>query len=416
MSEEKALTLPERAAVALGTAEHEKNLIALTTKYADIVELKNGAARDQCHAAYMELKNARTAIINAGKTAREDAVAFQKAVIAESDRLAQIVEPEQGRLQKLRDDFNSAEAAEKAAKAAAEAERIRSIKARIERFMLDAVTASDMRAADIDAHATRLSETVISLDEYNEFAGEAQMKRDDTVKWLRERQQQAAQREAEAARLAEERAALERERVAAAERERQAEAARREQEAKDRAERERVEAEQRAAQEKAAAAMRAEQEAHAKRMAAERAEIARQQAEIAAAKAEQERIERERQEAIEAEARAKREAAEAAAKLEADHAEALTENAAIDALRRLAAEARQQEEQRRAAEEERIRREHTKFIINGPGDVEIVKVIAEHYDVELGDAMEWMKKFDYAAADEYFAAANVAANHMEKAA
>lgn len=34
-----ALTLPERAAIALGTKEHEANLLALAKKHADIVEI-----------------------------------------------------------------------------------------------------------------------------------------------------------------------------------------------------------------------------------------------------------------------------------------------------------------------------------------------------------------------------------------
>ena len=85
-SETKELTMPERAAVALGTAEHEKTLIELSKKYADIVEIKNPAGREQTHGAYMMLKNARVSIEKAGKDARDDATKFSKAVIAEVDR------------------------------------------------------------------------------------------------------------------------------------------------------------------------------------------------------------------------------------------------------------------------------------------------------------------------------------------
>jgi hypothetical protein len=56
------------------------------------------------------------------------------------------------------------------------------------------------------------------------------------------------------------------------------------------------------------------------------------------------------------------------------------------------------------------------FETNGPGDVEIVKALAAHYDVCVGDVMQWMKKFDYSATDELLAIENVAANYMEKAA
>ncbi|MCT9071221.1 hypothetical protein N6G06_07570 [Cupriavidus gilardii] len=75
------LTLPQRAAVALGSAEHETKLKELAIKHADIVDIKNSAGRDQCHAAMMTLANARVAITKAGKEARDDATKFSKAVI-----------------------------------------------------------------------------------------------------------------------------------------------------------------------------------------------------------------------------------------------------------------------------------------------------------------------------------------------
>lgn len=313
--------------------------------------------------------------------------------------------------------------AEKAAKAAAEKERVDGIKARIEAFMLDAMTASDGTAAEIDAHATRLSETVIDLEGWQEFSGEAQLKRDNTVKWLRERQQQAAEREAEAARLAAEREALERERAAQAERDRIAAAEREAQAKKDReelaarqaaiAEQERKvaaaraqeEARLKAQREAEEARLRAQREAEEQRLAEQRAELARQQAEIDRQRAEQERKE------LEA-----REAAEAAARAEAERIAAEEAAAAQAEIDRAFEEAQRQEEQRHAAEMERLQRELDEFAKHGPGDVEMVKVLAEHYDVTVGDVMQWMKKFDYSAADEQLAAENVAANRLEKAA
>jgi hypothetical protein len=365
-----------------------------------ITEVKNKDGREQCHGAMMTLKNARVAIEKAAKAAREDATAFSRAVIAEEKRLVALAAPEETRLQGLRDAWDAEIEREKQAKLAAEKARVDSIKARIERFMIDAVTVSDLSSAAIDAHATKLSESVISLDEYMEFSGEAQMKRDDTVKWLRERQRQAAEREAEAARLAAEREALERQRAEEAtrlaaeraeldrlrseqeERERVAAAARAEQEAKDRAERERVEAEQRAARERAAAAMRAEQEAHEARMREQQAELARQQAEIDRQRAEAERIERQRQEAI-----------EAAQKLETDHAEALIENARIDAEAAAATEARRLEQERQAAEAERLRRERVQFEMNGPDARDMIEVLAAHYQVEQETVLQWINRW-----------------------
>lgn len=400
-----ALSVQERAVIALGGSERENELKALAQKYADITEVKNKAGRQQVHGAAMELANQRVATKKTGEAAREDAVALQKAVIERQKYLIGLTEPEEKRLLGLRDAWDEAEAAEKAAKAAAEQKRVADIRSRIDAFRNAPAAMVGKSAQEIGVCADHLSESVIDLPTFMELAGEAQVERNHAVAKLREMQEAQRAIEAEQARLAAERAQLERERAEAAERERQAAAARAEQERKDREAREREErrlqeireeqeATRRAAQAAAEEAMRRQQAEHEARMRAQQAEIDRQQAEIAAARAEQERIERERQAAIEAEARAKREAEEAVARAEAERVEA----------------------ERRAVVQEQIRREQEQFAANGPGDVEIVKLLAREYDVEIGDVMGWMKKFDYAAADEQLAAENVAANQLEKAA
>ncbi|WP_229011605.1 coiled-coil domain-containing protein [Paraburkholderia gardini] len=407
MTESKELTVVERAAIALGADEGEKQLIALAQKYTDITDIKNPAGRTQCHAAAMELGNARINVDKTGKAAREDANAFQKAVIAEVARRVAIVKPEEDRLLSIRDDYDAEVAREKAAKLAAEQQRVAAIRQKIDAMRNRPAEMVGMPSDEIGEIADVLSETVIDLATYMEFAGECQVERDHAVKKLREMQatQQAVEQAvAEAARHAEA-DRIERERVAeanrveakrladlAAELERQAKEARDKQAEADRLAREQREAADREAQ---TAREEADRIAAAK-LAERQAEMDRQQAAIDAAKAEQERIAREAQEAAEAEAAR-------IAQAEADRIFAEQERVAAEQ----AAEAARVEGERRAALAEQARREHTNFIINGPGDAELVKVIAEHYDVELGDAMEWFKKFDYVAADEHFAAANV---------
>jgi hypothetical protein len=392
----RQLNVIERAAIALGTPEHEKKLRELVTQSASIIEIKNADARTQCHSAYMVLKNARVEIEKAGKTAREDATAFSKAVIEEQKRLVEITTAEESRLQGLRDVWDEAREAEKRAAREAESKRIADIKLKIEAFMLDAMAAASKSSAEIAEYADSLDKMVISIDEFAEFTGEAQAKQYQTVKWLRERHSDAVAKEEEAKRLDAERAEIARLRAEQEERERQAAAERAEHERKARAEREAEEARFRAERATAEAKLRAEREAHEAEMQVQRDEIARQQAEIAAAKAEQERIERERKAAIEAEERRKREEAEAAARAEAERIET----------------------ERRAAVQEQIRREQEQFAANGPGDVEIVMLLAHQYDVAVGDVMGWMKKFDYDAADAAFAAMNASGSlpDMEKAA
>jgi hypothetical protein len=486
MSGVKELSVPERAAVALGTAEHEKALIELSKKYADIVEIKNPAGREQAHSAYMTLKNARIAIEKAGKDARDDAVKFGKAVIAEEKRLIEITQAEEARLQKLRDAWDAEVEVERQRKATADKARIDGIRAKIDEIKDCVVVGMGRSSDELESAISELESTEITLEEYFEFSGEAQAAQAATVVKLKGMLVAQLAHEVEQARLTAEREALERQRAELAEQERLAAAARAEQETKDRAERERVEAEQRAAQAKAEEAMRRQQAEHEARMAAEReaanaAWLAQHEAEQASLRAQQEAADKlaaamseiqgiqqqviiaqsgrlgvrkggtieclretlaeteaweidperfgilagsaesakttavaeirrllaeaEAKEREDAEARRQREEAEATARRQ----EAEAAQAAADKTAREQAE-------RDAAEREALRRVRVQFEKNGPGDVEIVKTLADHYDVTVGDVMGWMKKFDYTAADEQLAAENVAANHMEKAA
>lgn len=385
MSESKQMTVPGRAALALGTAEHEKNLLALATKYSDITKIVNSAGREQCHSAYMELKNTRTAIVTAGKTAREDANAFQKAVIAEVDRLTAITVAEEGRLQTLRDDYDAEREREKAAKAAAEKDRVDAIRKRIAETQAIPAMLVGKSSETIAAAIESLEAVEIALETHAEFSGEGEVAKLATIHKLWEMFKAQKDHEAEQARLAAEREAIEKQRAELADQERKAAAARAEQDAADRVERERVAEEQRAAQEKATAELRAQQEAHAKLIREQQAEIDRQQAELAAERQRQAdeaaRVEREKQAAIAAEAarvaaeeQRKREEAEAAARAEAERIQA----------------------EKDAAEAERQRRERVEFEKNGPGADDIVGVLAEYYTVGPDVARAWLGRHMWA--------------------
>lgn len=291
-----ALTVTARAALALSSEKTRQDLQALVAKSANIREVKNAAGRDEAHGAAMALVRARTTITKTGKAAREDAAAFQKAVIAEERSLLAITEAEEQRLIGLRDAWDSARAAEKA-----EAERIE--RARVEGIHL---RIADIRECAILAAQARTSEMVQSLIDkldgtelagFAEFANEAAAVKATSLERMQkiladklaeevERARIKAEQEAEAVRLAEERAELERQRQEAAERERIAAQERAEQEAKARAARD--------AEEAAAKAVR---DAEAKRLADERAAFEAEQAKArAAAQAEADRLAQERAE------------------------------------------------------------------------------------------------------------------------
>jgi hypothetical protein len=237
-----ALTLPQRAAVALGAAEHEIKLRALLTNSSGIVTVTNKAGRDECHTAYMVLKNARISITSVADGATEDAKAFTKAVKAEALRLLTITEAEESRLQALRDGFDADEKVRKDALIAAERARVDAIQARI-------AAIRDLPLQTVGKSSAEISAVIFSLaaksidDSFEEFADqagaarlesldkmagaenaqraieiEAESRHQEGVRQQAEREAEATRLADEAAKLAAERAAYEKERDAQAER------------------------------------------------------------------------------------------------------------------------------------------------------------------------------------------------------
>lgn len=290
------LTVTARAALALSSDQTRKDLQALVAKSINIREVKNAAGRDEAHSAAMALVRARTTITKTGKAAREDAAAFQKAVIAEEKSLLAITEAEETRLLALRDAWDQARAAEKA-----EAERIE--RERVAKIHLRIADIREVGNLALQCHTSDAVQNLIermgalTLDGYDEFSEEAQNVRTDALARMgeiyaskhaeeQERARIKAEQEAEAARLAAERADIERQRKEAAEAERIASQERAAQEAKAKA-----------AQEAAEAAAKALRDAEEKRLADERAAFeAEQAAARAATQAEADRVAQERAE------------------------------------------------------------------------------------------------------------------------
>lgn len=343
MSKSTELTLPQRAAVALGSAEHEAKLKELAAKHADIVEIKNPAGREQCHGAMMVLANARIAITKAGKEARDDATKFSKAVIEEEKRLIAIIEPEESRLRTMRDDWDAEREREKQAKAEAEKRRIAALQERIVEIRGAVAAASTCPPALVLEHIGDIERMVIDAS-FEEFQGQAQLAKDETLDKLREIHAAAVAREEEAARLKAEREELARLRAAEEERQRVAAAERAEEERKARAEYEAEQERLAAERAKQEEELRAQREAHERQLAAERAEadrIAREQeAKARAEREEADRVAREKWKAEQAELQAERDRQVAEAKRLAD------ERAEIERQQREAEEQRRRDEQR----------------------------------------------------------------------
>ena len=337
-----ALTMPERAALALGETANAAKLRELAMQSANIVTVTNPDGREEAHRAGMVLRTTRTNITNTGKAAREDATAFSKAVIAMEKDLIALIQPEEDRVLALRDKFDEELAAEKAAKIVAE-------RARTDGIQRDIQSIRDMPLLAVGKSSAEIGAIIGGLvgaepgESFDEFLDDAKLARHEALEKLAKaetvqrgieveaesRRQEAARiaAEAEAARIAEaERLAAEKVALAAQKAENDRIAAEQKAEAKRLAT---LAAEQHAAalalQREADAKAKAERDAQAKAAAAQQAIIDAQ----IAAMAEQSRKLAEQQAAADA-----RDAlAELIRQREAAHPEALMMNAEFDVAR-----------------------------------------------------------------------------------
>lgn len=420
--ESLALSLPERAAVALGAAEHEIKLRELVLQSVAIVEVKNKAGREECHSAYMKLKDTRVNIGHKVTDVTEDAKLFTKAVKTEAERLVSIMSAEEDRLKTLRDSWDEAEQARKDALIAAERVRVDAIRADMQAIRDTPAGLAGANSAAIRAAIDLVEEIEATEARFAEYAAGAASVLTETIDRLVAMLDAATTAEevaaaAEAARLAEiERMAAERAELAKL----RAEAEERDRLAK--IESERIAAEQ-AAESKRLRELAAAQEAELQKMRDAEAARAR------AAQAEQERVAAEnkrqmeaQQVAIAAERRALEEQKAEAARAEqarveaeqlrvqiaADHHEALVANVQFDIDReaervRLQALADQQlaDARDRAADERAaglpsgalgVEAIADMQITDGPSAAEVLEcaamAVADKFEVSIAEAVE----------------------------
>jgi len=219
MTTETALTVVERASVALGSSALEIHLTDLVKKYADIVTIANKDGREQVHAAAMVLRKQRTTIAAAGKGARDDAAKFCKAVIDEEKRLIGLIEPEEDRLIKLRDDWDAEREAEKQAAIAKEAMRRKHIEEMIDAIRNTVFVSPREASASIEAIIAATEALDVSEAIYEEFAPAAARAKAEAMESLRGTLDLAKFNEADQARIKAEQARIQ----AAAEAAKQAE-------------------------------------------------------------------------------------------------------------------------------------------------------------------------------------------------
>lgn len=405
-----ALTVIERAELALDATKTAADLRALVAQSQSITAITNRDGRDECHRAAMVAKNARIAVEKTSKEARDEATRFCKGVISIERDLVGIIAPEETRLIALRNGWDDARAAERAAAEQAEWERVAAIRKRIDAIRdlpLELVSKSIAQIA-ADIHMLECTDVA---DDFAEFTGEAIAVRDASLSKMKTLLASAREVDEVVARMNQRIAA---ERAAREEAERQAAEARRiadEEAAKARAEAKKREQERQIA----IAAERAElarQAAEAKRVADEeaakaRAEAAAQKAaEQAALNAERDKLDAERAEFAARvadqlrqanEALAKEEAAQAAIRAEEERkaaeqqAEIDRQQAIIDAAER---------EKRMAAEAAEAGRQHRAAIaaLTPPDADAIIAHVADHFaGGDYDTAQKWLMAMDFSA-------------------
>lgn len=282
------LPVAVRAQQALATITTEEQLRALAAKHADLTTVKNRTDFALAMSALSEFRTVRVAIEKAGKSAREDATQFQRAVITEEKRLIGIITPEENRVRTLRENYEAEQERIRQELVRKEAERIAGIRERIAGFQSLVLLATGTPSTEVAETVARLEAIQID-DSFQELRREAEIALTaalDSARKLLVNTQAREQAAAEARAKAE------------------AEAEQRRQEAE---ELERLRTEQARQSEKLARQQseikRQHQEAEAK-LAADRAEIERQRQEIEA----RQRAEEEAKARAEAEVQAKAEA------------------------------------------------------------------------------------------------------------
>lgn len=436
--EQKALTLTERAAVALGETVNAVKLRALAEQSKGIVVINSADGREEAHRAAMVLRTTRNNITNTGKAAREDATAFSKAVIAMEREMIAIIEPEEERVISLRDAWDADIAAAKAAKIAAERARRDAIQARLDAVRKLPADTAGKSAADISQMIYELAGTASQDGAYaatfEEFADEFKAVRTSVLELLAqaERKQldiEATAAAAEAARLAEiermaaERAELARLRAEADERDRLAKIESDRVAAEQAAEAKRLR-ELAAAQEAELQKLRDAEAARARAAQAEQdrvaAEAKRQmEAQQAAIAAERRVLEEQKAEAARAE-QARIVAEELRIQIAADHDEALAMNAQFNTDReaervRLQALADQQRADglAQASDERAAGLPDGALGADALADItitddltdgEIVRLVADAFDLTILAAVERLAAIDFDAARELAAA------------
>lgn len=330
---ERPMSVIERASKALSKAEVEAEIKALVEQSKSIVAVTDSASREVCHESLMVLKNMRTQTQKAAKKGRDEAVQYSKAVISIEKELCALIEPEETRLAKIRDDWDAIKELEKQARIDAEIARVAALQERIAELRGCQILTPASGSALILEHIADLEN--IPVDEtFEEFEQQAADAKTAAIFRLNSIRAAAIAHEAEQAQVIAERAELAKLRAEAADRDRLAKEAQAKADADAQAERDRLEAiakqEREAEAAKVAEANRIERDRIAAEEAAAKVIRDAETKRLSDERAENARIARERQAELDAQAETQRVAnAAEAARLAEQQAEIDRQQAAL---------------------------------------------------------------------------------------
>jgi hypothetical protein len=186
-------------------AKEQLELIVSESKKTDITNL------DQTHTMRIKLRDARISITRTGKSLRENALKFQKDVIAKEKELIEIITPEEERLEKAEDEMKlKAEMEKRRDELPSRLEALASIGDELpidesEILTLDDNQFNEYRLARIDAKLKKDRDDHDAKIRADEEAARLQREKEDA--------ERRAKLEAEEAKLAAERAAIEAEKI-----------------------------------------------------------------------------------------------------------------------------------------------------------------------------------------------------------
>lgn len=169
----KPMTVTERASKALSKDEVETRIKELVAQSKPIVAVIDADSREVCHEALMVLRNMRTQTQRAAKDGRDEAVQYSKAVIAIEKGLVALIEPEETRLAKIRDEWDAIKEREKQDRINAEVARVAAIQARIDEIRQWPVVATGKTSNEVDQMVQTATDYEVTDTDFAERSDEA---------------------------------------------------------------------------------------------------------------------------------------------------------------------------------------------------------------------------------------------------